>query len=234
MYLAREGVAGLGSVAGGLRSVPRGHRAAGRAGRLAAVLAQFPPSFHADADTRAYLDWLLGGLHRVPDRRGTAAPIVERRCGRHAAHCCDAFGAAWTLIDEPKFQSSDPADRAASRSPATAPLAYIRLHGRNAAAWWEHDTPDDRYNYLYSPDELRPFARRRRRGRRHAQARARVFQQSLLGQSRGERGRAQARSRADPAGDVHRGNGRGLSGVGRGGDAGQRTPVVQSPSRTNP
>ena len=39
-----------------------------------------------------------------------------------------------------------------------APLAYIRMHGRNAAAWWEHDTPDDRYNYLYSAAELAPIA----------------------------------------------------------------------------
>jgi uncharacterized protein YecE (DUF72 family) len=32
------------------------------------------------------------------------------------------------------------------------------LHGRNAAEWWIHETADDRYNYLYSPLELRPIA----------------------------------------------------------------------------
>ena len=35
---------------------------------------------------------------------------------------------------------------------------YLRLHGRNAAQWWRHDKSEDRYNYLYSADELKPFA----------------------------------------------------------------------------
>ena len=25
----------------------------------------------------------------------------------------------------------------------------MRLHGRNAAQWWRHENPEDRYNYLY-------------------------------------------------------------------------------------
>jgi uncharacterized protein YecE (DUF72 family) len=32
------------------------------------------------------------------------------------------------------------------------------LHGRNAAAWWTHEHADDRYDYLYRPGELLPFA----------------------------------------------------------------------------
>jgi uncharacterized protein YecE (DUF72 family) len=32
------------------------------------------------------------------------------------------------------------------------------LHGRNAAQWWKHDKSEDRYNYFYSADELKPFA----------------------------------------------------------------------------
>jgi uncharacterized protein YecE (DUF72 family) len=34
---------------------------------------------------------------------------------------------------------------------------YLRLHGRNAKNWWKHDQAEDRYNYLYSQDELEPF-----------------------------------------------------------------------------
>jgi uncharacterized protein YecE (DUF72 family) len=34
----------------------------------------------------------------------------------------------------------------------------MRLHGRNAAQWWTHDATEDRYNYLYSEEELRPIA----------------------------------------------------------------------------
>jgi uncharacterized protein YecE (DUF72 family) len=42
-------------------------------------------------------------------------------------------------------------------------LLYVRLHGRNAATWWEHEDRDDRYNYLYPAAELRPFAEAARR-----------------------------------------------------------------------
>ena len=35
---------------------------------------------------------------------------------------------------------------------------YLRLHGRNTAQWWTHEKTEDRYNYLYSADELEPFA----------------------------------------------------------------------------
>ena len=34
----------------------------------------------------------------------------------------------------------------------------MRLHGRNAEAWWCHQKPEDRYDYLYSTDELREFS----------------------------------------------------------------------------
>jgi uncharacterized protein YecE (DUF72 family) len=34
----------------------------------------------------------------------------------------------------------------------------MRLHGRNAQQWWKHDKSEDRYNYLYSANELKPFA----------------------------------------------------------------------------
>jgi len=33
----------------------------------------------------------------------------------------------------------------------------MRLHGRNAAQWWSHNESEDRYNYLYSADELTPI-----------------------------------------------------------------------------
>jgi uncharacterized protein YecE (DUF72 family) len=33
----------------------------------------------------------------------------------------------------------------------------MRLHGRNAAQWWTHDKAEDRYNYLYSADEVSEF-----------------------------------------------------------------------------
>jgi len=36
----------------------------------------------------------------------------------------------------------------------TAPIAYIRLHGRNYDQWFDSDNRNDRYNYLYNEKEL--------------------------------------------------------------------------------
>ena len=36
----------------------------------------------------------------------------------------------------------------------TAPIAYVRLHGRNYDQWFDSDNRNDRYNYLYSAREL--------------------------------------------------------------------------------
>ena len=127
-------------------------------GRLGPVLAQFPPSFHAADDAQAYLAWLLEALrgHRVAvelrhrswsDRRGEVLRLL------------DEADAVWTLIDEPKFSSSIfQSTSLAQDDLARRPWTYIRLHGRNAADWWDPQEPEDRYNYLYTDDELTPFA----------------------------------------------------------------------------
>ena len=66
----------------------------------------------------------------------------------------NGIGAAWTQIDEPKFRSSI----RQNQLPNVRTFYYMRLHGRNAAQWWKHDSTEDRYNYLYSPEELQPLA----------------------------------------------------------------------------
>jgi uncharacterized protein YecE (DUF72 family) len=36
----------------------------------------------------------------------------------------------------------------------TSPVGYVRLHGRNYDQWFDAETRDDRYNYLYTVQEL--------------------------------------------------------------------------------
>jgi uncharacterized protein YecE (DUF72 family) len=66
----------------------------------------------------------------------------------------NAFGAALVQIDEPKFRFSI----RQNYLPNVTSFYYMRLHGRNAKAWWHHDKSEDRYNYLYSARELREFS----------------------------------------------------------------------------
>jgi uncharacterized protein YecE (DUF72 family) len=56
------------------------------------------------------------------------------------------------MIDEPRFKTS------IRHVPLTSDTAYFRFHGRNYKSWWRHAESEDRYNYLYSPDEQRELA----------------------------------------------------------------------------
>jgi uncharacterized protein YecE (DUF72 family) len=40
----------------------------------------------------------------------------------------------------------------------TGDISYIRLHGRNAAKWYEHDHAYERYDYLYTESEIKSIA----------------------------------------------------------------------------
>lgn len=122
------------------------------AGRLGALLAQFPPSFQASEANR--------GLLRAVSRTFGDYPLAYEL--RHKSWSDDpataslltGLGAAWVEIDEPQFANS-----VAARVPRTAPLAYLRFHGRNAQDWWAGDV-ETRYRYLYSPGEISELAAR--------------------------------------------------------------------------
>ena len=46
---------------------------------------------------------------------------------------------------------------------ATGAVGYVRVHGRNAQDWFRKDAGvNERYDYLYSPEELAPWVERTR------------------------------------------------------------------------
>jgi len=156
------------------------------AGKLGAVLAQFPFAFHRTRETVAHLTRLL--------RRFAQYPLVIEF--RHASwNVPETFAllreqrAGFCNIDQPIIgRSLEPS------SEVTSEIAYVRLHGRRYDTWFanskpravnpgtsallsgEHtpvERPDffpenegvaipafERYNYLYSQDELLPWAQR--------------------------------------------------------------------------
>jgi uncharacterized protein YecE (DUF72 family) len=123
------------------------------AGKLGALLAQFPASFKNEPNTRGYLEWLLERF------RGYQVAVELRHASwsdtmQDTLALLESFDAAWTQIDEPKFRGSVRQTLRAN----TKGFYYLRLHGRNAKQWWSHEKSEDRYNYLYSRDELKPFA----------------------------------------------------------------------------
>jgi len=150
MYLARDGVKDWDLTRADIDLFRAGIEPLAAAERLAALLIQFPASFHAEPDTRLYLDWLLEAFAEFPlvvelrHRSWSDAPdetlsLLARR------------EASLAIVDAPKI--------AETTSGLVSPgLLYVRFHGRNAANWWTHEHRDDRYDYLYTAEELRPYA----------------------------------------------------------------------------
>ena len=122
------------------------------AGRLGAILLQFPWSFKSSPEALEKLSALFHAFEDYP----TALEV------RHSTFQNDEFfrfldeqNVAWVNVDQPLFDNSvKPADT------VTGPLAYARLHGRNYEKWFAHDESWERYNYLYSETELEPWVAR--------------------------------------------------------------------------
>ncbi|HXF04078.1 MAG TPA: DUF72 domain-containing protein [Blastocatellia bacterium] len=131
-------------------SFKRGMEPLVEAGKLGAVLLQFPWSFKNTPDAREYISELV--------RRFAEYPLVVEV--RHASWNVESVyeffrehNVGFCNIDQPVFRRSlGPTRR------VTAPVGYVRLHGRNYDNWFsESATAAARYDYLYSHEELKPW-----------------------------------------------------------------------------
>jgi uncharacterized protein YecE (DUF72 family) len=115
-------------------------------GRLGAVLVQFPVSFKNADDTRDYLFSLIKRFRAYPlileirHESWNDADILGRLAEQGVGFC---------NIDQPRLGKS-----LRGTQHVTAPVGYVRLHGRNYKEWFQADNRNDRYNYLYKPKEL--------------------------------------------------------------------------------
>lgn len=121
-------------------------------GRLGALLLQFPWSFKDSGESREKLVRLFEAFAGYPK----ALEV------RHAsfqtpdfAGFLDEHDVGFVNVDQPLFSDSvKPSDT------ATGPVAYARFHGRNYQKWFAHEESWERYNYLYSQEELAPWVDR--------------------------------------------------------------------------
>ncbi|MGC9529449.1 MAG: DUF72 domain-containing protein [Candidatus Bipolaricaulaceae bacterium] len=119
------------------------------AGCLGGLLAQFPYSFkRAEEGSLEHLVRLRGAfpeeipLHVEFRNRWWYRPEVLQFLAEHHL--------GFVNVDLPPLPGL-PSDRTGQ---VTNGIGYFRFHGRNAAKWWEHETPGERYDYLYSEEEL--------------------------------------------------------------------------------
>ena len=122
------------------------------AGKLGAVLFQFPPWF---ARSRPAIDYLAEIRERLPgwrlavEFRGGGWMVDE--AAAKTLRLLDDLDLSYVSVDEPQgFASSTPPVAA-----TTGGLAVVRLHGRNAATWKTRSgAASDRFKYLYRDEEL--------------------------------------------------------------------------------
>jgi uncharacterized protein YecE (DUF72 family) len=130
-----------------------------RAGKLGAVLLQFPPWFGINRENKAYIEKCR---RMMPEQRfavelRNASWLVDRNVPETLALLADN-GMTYVAVDEPQgFRSSVPLVPA-----VTEPgLSMLRLHGRNAASWEAKGiSVAERFKYLYSGEELDELAPR--------------------------------------------------------------------------
>src|SRR5580692_4102150 len=115
-------------------------------GKFGALLIQFPVSFKNTSLNREYLETLLRQFIEYPR-------VVEvRHSSWDNPETLAEFelkNVAFCNVDQPVIGRS-----LAPTEHVTAPVGYVRLHGRNYDQWFDGDNRDDRYNYLYSENEL--------------------------------------------------------------------------------
>jgi uncharacterized protein YecE (DUF72 family) len=119
------------------------------AGKFGCVLAQFPNSFRPDEANREYLQVFR-------DRMGDIPTVIEfRNAGWITDETMEFLRAnnlGYCCVDEPQMKGLIP-----PIAVATAPIGYVRFHGRNYQKWWHHDEAYERYSYSYSDDELQEW-----------------------------------------------------------------------------
>ena len=128
------------------------------AGKLGAVLFQFPPWF---VRSRRHAEYLREVARRLPgwplavEFRGGG--WMDSTAAADTLRLLEDAGLAYVSVDEPQgFPSSTP-----PLAVATAPLAVIRLHGRNRTTWSvKTGAASERFKYLYDDAELQEWVPR--------------------------------------------------------------------------
>jgi uncharacterized protein YecE (DUF72 family) len=132
-----------------------------RAGKLGALLVQFPWSFKNNDENRSWLGDLFDSFAEYPlaleirHASWNVPEMYEHLAEKRVAFC---------NIDQPVFHGS-----LKPTSEVTARVGYVRLHGQNYANWFREDAGRDaRYDYLYSEEELEPWVEKIQRIRKIA------------------------------------------------------------------
>ncbi|HZT52992.1 MAG TPA: DUF72 domain-containing protein [Gaiellaceae bacterium] len=124
------------------------------AGKLGGILFQLPPYVVCKPASLEYLEWAREQVGRDPmlvefrhrswlddEHRDASLAFLER------------LGASYVVVDAPRSETAR--NLVPTVVATTAPIAYVRFHGRNLATWNVRGaSAAERFDYLYSEQEL--------------------------------------------------------------------------------
>ncbi len=142
---------------------------------LKGILFQYPFRFKNTPGNRKKVRWQLRQL-------GNIQSVVEFRHESWISEAVFRFlsdmGVAFCCVDQPRLPGLP-----GPVSTVTAPVGYIRFHGRNAEKWWSTGKAWERYDFQYTPKDLYPWCRVIRKMVEHTRAVYVFFNNHYRGQA---------------------------------------------------
>jgi len=126
------------------------------AGKLGGILFQLPPYVVWKPSSLDYLEWAgdqLGGDRMLVEFRHRSWFAEDVRA--EMLRFLEERGMAYVTVDAPKVDAKNVPQTLVA---ATAPVAYVRFHGRNADTWnVRGGSAAHRFDWTYDADELREW-----------------------------------------------------------------------------
>jgi len=129
------------------------------AGKLGGILMQFPPYIVPRASSLEYLEWSqeqLRGDEMLVEFRHASWLDEEHRAD--TLRFLENHRMTYVVVDAPQTGGKNVLPTVVA---ATSETGYVRFHGRNAETWNKRTgSAAERFDYLYSEDELREWVPR--------------------------------------------------------------------------
>jgi uncharacterized protein YecE (DUF72 family) len=127
------------------------------AGKLGGILMQFPSYVVYKPHSLEYIDWAqeqLPGDELLIEFRHASWLDEDNRAATLAF--LEERGLTYVIVDAPRMEGRNVLPTVVA---ATSPTAYVRFHGRNEKTWNRRTgSAAERFDYLYSEEELRKWA----------------------------------------------------------------------------
>ncbi|MFY9579157.1 MAG: DUF72 domain-containing protein [Gaiellaceae bacterium] len=126
-------------------------------GKLGGILFQFPSYVVRKDASLDYLRWAreqLGDDEMLVEFRHSS--WLEEDARDETLRFLEEMGATHVVVDAPRIENAK--NLVPTVLALTSPTLYVRFHGRNASTWNKRGgSAADRFDYLYSEDELREW-----------------------------------------------------------------------------